>query len=62
MNLEWQVLHIRTGSEASVSKVLQQGMLETYTPFVMRSSDGIVFVEEPLLPGYIFVRIDYYKR
>ena len=58
MNLEWQVLHIRTGSEASVSKVLQQGMLETYTPFVMRSSDGIVFVEEPLLPGYIFVRID----
>ena len=58
MSRGWQVLHTRTGSEASVSKVLQQDMLETYMPLVSRSLDGITFDEEPLLPGYIFVRID----
>ena len=61
----WYALHVRSRKESYVaSQISSQGyecFLPTYRS-VRKWSDRLKEVEQPLFPGYLFCRFNYYQR
>jgi len=57
----WYVVHLRYRHEAKVQSGLESQGLEVFLPIVTvrsRRRDRVQLLEEPLFPGYLFVRTD----
>ncbi len=58
---EWFAIHTRSRHEKKVAAQLEAERIRCFLPLVSRSrrwSDRNKIIEEPLFPGYVFVRID----
>lgn len=61
----WYILSVDSRNEKKVSAYLTEKGIQTYLPLKVERrkwSDRIKKIETPLFPGYLFVRISYYKE
>lgn len=63
--LPWYALRVRSNFESTVASMLEargfEGFLPTYTAR-RRWSDRVKEIQMPLLPGYVFCRLDIHNR
>ena len=62
---KWYVVYTKPKAEAALEKILVKKGIETFLPMITRKrkwSDRIKEVTSPMLPSYLFVRIDYQKE
>jgi transcription antitermination factor NusG len=61
----WYVIAVRARREAHISGILEQMGYEPYLPSyvaVKKYSDRVKKIEQPLFPGYLFIRLDIRYR
>ncbi len=60
----WHAVYLRSRTEKKVYEEILNKGIECYLPLKSTKriwSDRVKFITEPILPGYVFVRVSYYE-